>query len=136
MRHPTPVAAASDACVHAVRQRRAAQIRRDQSDRAAAREPRMSDARQKSRASESMPQADRGAKRERSCPLDALIGSCPAFRAQVDRIPLIAACDVGVLILGETGTGKELFAQAIHYLSPRASHPMVAVNCAALPADL
>jgi two-component system response regulator GlrR len=54
----------------------------------------------------------------------------------LSRVPRIADCDAGVLILGETGTGKDLFAQAVHYLSPRAGGPCVAVNCGALPADL
>ena len=54
------------------------------------------------------------------------------FLAQLDRIPKYAACDAGVLVLGETGTGKELVAQAVHYLSPRAGHPWVAINCGAL----
>lgn len=68
--------------------------------------------------------------------LVGLIGSSPAFVDQLERIQKFAACDAGVLILGETGTGKELFAQAIHYLSARAGHPCVAVNCGALPPDL
>jgi two-component system, NtrC family, response regulator GlrR len=68
--------------------------------------------------------------------LAGLIGSSPAFLQQLERIPVVAGCDAGVLILGETGTGKELCAQAVHYLSDRASHPWVAVNCGALPADL
>lgn len=68
--------------------------------------------------------------------LAALLGTTPAFLRQLERIPVIAGCDAGVLILGETGTGKELCAQAIHYLSARAAQPWVAVNCGALPADL
>jgi two-component system, NtrC family, response regulator GlrR len=64
------------------------------------------------------------------------IGENPAFVKQVRKIPAIAACDAGVLILGETGTGKEVCAQAVHYLSARASRPWVAVNCGALPIDL
>ena len=68
--------------------------------------------------------------------LSRLVGAGPAFMRQLSRIPVMAGCDAGVLVLGETGTGKELFAQAIHYLSARASKPWVAVNCGALPADL
>ena len=68
--------------------------------------------------------------------LAKLIGSSPLFVQQLERIPVMAACDAGVLILGETGTGKELCAQAVHYLSSRADHPWVAVNCGALPPDL
>jgi two-component system response regulator GlrR len=52
------------------------------------------------------------------------------------RLPPLAGCDAGVLILGETGTGKELFAQAVHYLSARASRPWVPVNCGAIPVEL
>ena len=64
------------------------------------------------------------------------IGSNPAFARQLAKLPVYAACDAGVLILGETGTGKEVCAQAVHRLSARASMPWVAVNCGAIPADL
>ncbi|WP_343731696.1 sigma-54 dependent transcriptional regulator [Duganella sp.] len=64
------------------------------------------------------------------------IGNSPAFRRELDKLPRFAACDAGVLIGGETGTGKELCAQAIHYLSARAERPWVAINCGAVPADL
>jgi two-component system response regulator GlrR len=68
--------------------------------------------------------------------LDGLIGQSCAFRAQANRIPLAASCDAGVLIIGKTGTGKELFARAIHQLSPRVNKPFIAVNCGAIPVDL
>jgi DNA-binding NtrC family response regulator len=68
--------------------------------------------------------------------LSRLVGHSPAFVAEVNRIPLVAGCDATVLILGETGTGKELFARAIHYLGPRATKPFVPVNCGAFPAEL
>jgi two-component system response regulator GlrR len=68
--------------------------------------------------------------------LPDLIGHSPAFVEQVARLPMLARYDVGVLLLGETGTGKEVFAQAAHYLSARSGQPWVAVNCGAIPADL
>ena len=72
----------------------------------------------------------------RDARLKNILGESPAFTKQLEQIPLIASCDVDVLILGETGTGKEVFAQAIHYLSCRASRPWVAVNCGAIPTEL
>ncbi|HEY3040662.1 MAG TPA: sigma-54 dependent transcriptional regulator [Pyrinomonadaceae bacterium] len=65
-----------------------------------------------------------------------LVGQSPTFLAETSKIPLLASCDGRVLILGETGTGKELFARAIHYLSPRMGHPFVPVSCGALPVEL
>jgi transcriptional regulator with PAS, ATPase and Fis domain len=65
-----------------------------------------------------------------------LVGQSPQFREVTKRIPPIARCDVTVLVLGETGTGKELCARAIHYLSARAQKPFVPVNCGAIPCDL
>ena len=55
---------------------------------------------------------------------------------EIDRIPLIAQCFVNVLIQGETGTGKELCARAIHSVGSRKKHPFVAVNCGAFPGEL
>jgi DNA-binding NtrC family response regulator len=65
-----------------------------------------------------------------------LIGQSPIFLQQVQKIPLIASCEANVLIVGETGTGKELYARAIHYGSARAGRPFMPVNCGAIPADL
>ncbi|MGE0825112.1 MAG: sigma-54 interaction domain-containing protein [Candidatus Binatia bacterium] len=68
--------------------------------------------------------------------LAQLIGESPAFLAAVQKIPAMARCESVVLISGETGTGKEVCARAIHYLSSRASQPFIAVNCGAIPIDL
>ncbi len=65
-----------------------------------------------------------------------LIGESPAIRQLCEIIELIAAKRITVLISGETGTGKEVVARAIHAASTRSSLPMVAVNCTALPASL
>jgi formate hydrogenlyase transcriptional activator len=64
--------------------------------------------------------------------LRSLTGDCPAMRAVRTAIGQVAHTDSTVLILGETGTGKELVARAIHQLSPRRDRLLVAVNCAAL----
>ena len=64
------------------------------------------------------------------------IGSAPSFLATVEKIPLVASCDATVLVVGDTGTGKELCARAIHYLSGRAKKAFMPVNCGAIPAEL
>jgi formate hydrogenlyase transcriptional activator len=65
-----------------------------------------------------------------------IIGGSSAIRSVLDQIHVVAPTDSTVLIQGETGTGKELFAQAIHSLSHRRSAPLVSLNCAAIPAGL
>ena len=68
--------------------------------------------------------------------LDHIIGESPVFVALLSQIAPIAKHDVSVLILGETGTGKEVFARAIHYCSQRSGKPFIPVNCGAIPSDL
>lgn len=65
-----------------------------------------------------------------------LIGDSPVFAKLLSQLKRMARCDSGILLLGETGTGKEVCAQAIHYSSARAKGPWVAINCAAIPAEL
>jgi formate hydrogenlyase transcriptional activator len=65
-----------------------------------------------------------------------MIGSSAKFRAVLDEISVVAPVDCAVLVRGETGTGKEVIAQAIHDASPRRLNRFVALNCAAIPAAL
>jgi formate hydrogenlyase transcriptional activator len=65
-----------------------------------------------------------------------LIGSSVRFRALLNDVELVAPVDSAVLIQGETGTGKEAIARAIHEASPRRNHRFVALNCAAIPSAL
>ena len=68
--------------------------------------------------------------------LRQLVGQSLAFTEQTKKIGQVAKFNTIVLILGETGTGKELFARAVHYLSPRTNKPFVPINCGAIPVDL
>ena len=65
-----------------------------------------------------------------------IIGQSRAIQKVLNQIERVATADTSVLLLGETGTGKELLARAIHRLSPRAKQPLVTVNCAALSPTL
>ena len=65
-----------------------------------------------------------------------LIGSSAKFRALLDNVDMVAPVDSAVLIQGETGTGKEVIARAIHEASPRRKNRFVAINCAAIPSTL
>jgi formate hydrogenlyase transcriptional activator len=65
-----------------------------------------------------------------------IVGSSPALRDALSKVERVAAGDTTVLVLGETGTGKELIARAIHHRSARAKGPLVCVNCAALSPGL
>ena len=73
---------------------------------------------------------------KREEPLPGMMGSSGAMQRAYHLARLVIPRDTTVLILGETGTGKELMAQAIHNLSPRARRPFVIVNCAAIPETL
>jgi formate hydrogenlyase transcriptional activator len=65
-----------------------------------------------------------------------LVGSSAKFRALLDNVDMVAPVDSAVLIQGETGTGKEVIARAIHEASPRRKNRFVAINCAAIPSTL
>ena len=65
-----------------------------------------------------------------------VLGSSPAIQRSVNIVKRMAATDLPILLIGETGTGKELFAHAVHNASPRAAGPFVAINCAAMPENL
>ncbi|MBX9579035.1 MAG: sigma 54-interacting transcriptional regulator [Gemmataceae bacterium] len=66
----------------------------------------------------------------------AIVGNSPALKRALRQVELVAPTDAGVLILGETGTGKELIARAVHDRSRRAAGPLITVNCAAVPREL
>lgn len=70
------------------------------------------------------------------CTFAEILGTNPQLQSMLHLARIAAASDKSVLIAGETGTGKELVAQAIHAASPRANGPFIAINCAALPREL
>ena len=80
--------------------------------------------------------AGKAAGRSTASHVDEIVGESPLLRAALARVEAVADTDSTVLLLGETGTGKELFARAIHERGPRRDRPLIRVNCAALPASL
>lgn len=68
--------------------------------------------------------------------VEAIVGAGGGLRAVMERVSQVAPSDVPVLILGDTGSGKEVIARAIHTRSPRAAGPFVRVNCGAIPPEL
>ena len=73
---------------------------------------------------------------QQTMPLEGIIGASPQLLKVCQTIEKIAPSDITTLLLGSSGTGKELFAQALHTLSPRAKEKIVAINCAAIPDNL
>ncbi len=71
-----------------------------------------------------------------NCPMERLQSGDPQINAVVNKVKKVIGRDIPILIQGETGTGKELLANAIHCVGPRATKPFVAVNCAAIPEGL
>jgi formate hydrogenlyase transcriptional activator len=67
---------------------------------------------------------------------EEIIGASPALKEVLRQVEVVAPTDATILLQGETGTGKELLARAVHQLSARRDHPLVTVNCAAMPAGL
>src|SRR5258708_29697608 len=67
---------------------------------------------------------------------EEIIGNSPALECVLAKVERVAPTDSTVLVLGETGTGKELIARAIHNISPRCGRPFIKLNCAAIPFDL
>lgn len=68
--------------------------------------------------------------------MQQFIGQSPAFVAALEPLPRIASSDATVLLFGDTGTGKEMCARSIHYLSARANKPLIPINCGSIPANL
>lgn len=68
-----------------------------------------------------------------SSTIEGIIGRSPALQAVVEKVRIVAQSNSPIMLRGETGTGKEMFANAIHNLSPRKAGPFIKLNCAALP---
>ena len=83
-----------------------------------------------------LPRIRSGEQDERSREFDQIVGNSTALESVLAEVERVAPTDSTVLVLGETGTGKELIARAIHNLSPRCGRPFVKLNCAAIPFDL
>ena len=77
-----------------------------------------------------------GSKLQKKFGFETVIGNSTAIRSSIDLAKKVAATDTNVLLLGETGTGKEVFSQAIHYHSNRKTRPFIPLNCSAVPKDL
>jgi formate hydrogenlyase transcriptional activator len=85
---------------------------------------------------EALQQVEYGDRDLRERKFEQIIGSSPALESVLAQVERVAPTDSTVLILGETGTGKELIAKAVHSLSARCGKPFVKLNCAAIPFDL
>src|ERR1700751_5861982 len=70
------------------------------------------------------------------CGFEQIIGNSPDLELVLKQVECVASTDSTVLVLGETGTGKELIARAIHNMSSRQGRALTKVNCAAIPFDL
>jgi transcriptional regulator with GAF, ATPase, and Fis domain len=81
---------------------------------------------------QSVAAADQDARGRR---FEQIIGDSRALRAVLEQVERVARADSTVLVRGETGTGKELIAHAIHNASPRRGRPLIKLNCAAIPFD-
>ena len=79
-----------------------------------------------------VPPSEKGAERR----FEQIIGNSPVLESVFADVERVAPTDSTVLVLGETGTGKELIARAIHNISPRCARPFIKLNCAAIPFDL
>ena len=62
-----------------------------------------------------------------------IVGNSPSLKSALENVEKVAPTDSTVLVIGETGTGKELIARAIHQLSPRVNRPYIKLNCATIP---